>query len=192
MNNLFGAVASLLAAIIAFVGAYVGISLRRQLRNRVSERRLTAYAALWQVTEKAAPSRQNTLTEAERKELFEDMTSWYYRDGFGMCMTSGCRNIFLKAKENLVIPSNDLKPTLRNYALHADGEEQKHRSDLTIGQLSMLRTRMRADLEIFGLWYRDEDLNDEERAFLKDCGEDLSKYPWRPQRRQLRVLIRPR
>jgi len=30
-------------------------------------------------------------------ELFEEMTSWYYQDGFGMCMTSGCRNIFFKA-----------------------------------------------------------------------------------------------
>jgi hypothetical protein len=175
MNDLFGAVASLLAAIIVVIGAYVGVSLRRQLKSRVSERRLTAYAGLWQVTEKAAPSRQSALTESERKVLFEKLTSWYYRHGFGMCLTSGCRNVFLKAKANLVAKSEDLEPTLRNYALHPDGEEQSRRSNLAIGQLSLLRTRMRADLDIFGRWYRDEDLSDEERAFLKDCGEVTSQ-----------------
>jgi len=71
MNDFFGAVAVVLAAMITGAGAYVGVSLRRQLRTRVSERRLTAYAALWQVTRKAAPSRQDSLTEAERMELFE-------------------------------------------------------------------------------------------------------------------------
>jgi hypothetical protein len=130
MNDLFGAVASLLAAIIVVIGAYVGVSLRRQLKNRVSERRLTAYADLWQVTQKAAPSRRNALTEDDRETLFKDLTSWYYRDGFGMCLTSGCRNVFLKAKANLVAKSKDLEPTLRNYALHADGEEQSRRSKL--------------------------------------------------------------
>ena len=77
MNDFFGAVAVVLAAMITGAGAYVGVSLRRQLRTRVSERRLIAYAALWQVTRKAAPSRQDSLTEAERMELFEEMTSWY-------------------------------------------------------------------------------------------------------------------
>ena len=72
MNDFSGAVAVVLAAMITGAGAhYVGVSLRRQLRTRVSERRLTAYAALWQVTRKAAPSRQDSLTEAERMELFE-------------------------------------------------------------------------------------------------------------------------
>ena len=56
MNDFFGAVAVVLAAMITGAGAYVGVSLRRQLRTRVSERRLIAYAALWQVTRKAAPS----------------------------------------------------------------------------------------------------------------------------------------
>ncbi len=182
MNDIFGAVAAVLAAMIAGAGAYLGVSLRRQLKARVSERRLSAYAALWQVTKKAAPSRQDALTEEQRTKLFEKMTSWYYQDGFGMCMTAGCRNVFLKAKANLVGLSNDLEPTLRDYVLRADSEEQKRRSDLAISQLSLLRTRMRADLEIFGRWYRDKDLNDEDRAFLEDCGEDLSKYPWRPRR----------
>jgi hypothetical protein len=182
----------LLAAIIAVIGAYVGVNLRRQLKTRVSERRLTAYAALWQVTEKAAPSRQNALTEAERRQLFDELTSWYYRHGFGMCLTSDSRNVFLKAKANLVVKSKDLEPTLRNYALHEEGEEQGCRSNLAISQLSLLRTRMRADLNIFGRWYRDEELSDEERAFLKDCGEDLSEYPWRRPPRRPRVMIRLR
>lgn len=186
MNDFFGAVAVVLAAMITGAGAYVGVSLRRQLRTRVSERRLIAYAALWQVTRKAAPSRQDSLTEAERMELFEEMTSWYYQDGSGMCMTSGCRNIFFKAKANLVALSDDLEPTLRDYLAQAESEEQSRRSNLAVSQLSLLRTRVRADLEIFGRWYRDQDLNDEERAFLKDCGEDISKYPWRPRRPLLR------
>jgi hypothetical protein len=52
-----------------------------------------------QLTEKAAPSRPNDLTRDERKDLFDEMTSWYYHNGFGMCVTSSCRNIFLKAGE---------------------------------------------------------------------------------------------
>jgi len=47
MNDFSGAVAVVLAAMITGAGAYVGVSLRRQLRTRVSERRLTTYAALW-------------------------------------------------------------------------------------------------------------------------------------------------
>jgi hypothetical protein len=186
MNDFFGALAAVLAAVITGAGAYIGVSLRRQLKTRVSERRLTSYAALWQVTKKAAPSRQHSLTGVERMELFEEMTSWYYNDGFGMCMSPGCRNVFMKAKANLVAPSNDLEPTLRDYVVQPDGEEQSRRSNLAVSQMSLLRTRMRADLEIFGRWYRDQDLNDQERAFLKDCGEDLSKYPWRPRRPLLR------
>jgi hypothetical protein len=191
MNDPFSAIATLLAAIIALIGAYVGVSLRRQLKNQVSERRLTAYAALWQAMEKAAPSRQKPLTESERSELFDKLTSWYYSNGFGMCLTSGCRNVFLKAKGNLVARTSDLQPTLRKYVLHADNKEQERRSKLAISQLSLLRTRMRADLDIFGRWYQDEDLSDEARAFLEDCGEDFSEYPWRRPPQRHRILSRP-
>lgn len=186
MNDFLSVVAAVLAAVITGAGAYVGVSLRRQLKSRVSERRLTAYAALWQVTKKAALSRQNSLTEAERRELFEDMTSWYYQNGFGMCMTADCRNVFLGAKANLVAPADGLEETLRKYVVQAGREDHSRRSELAVRQLSLLRTRMRADLEIFGRWYRSQDLNDEERAFLKACGEDLSKYPWRPRHPLLR------
>jgi hypothetical protein len=145
MNDFVSVVAAVLAAAITGAGAYIGVSLRRQLKTRVSERRLTPYAALWQVTGKAAASGQDSLTEAERLELFEDMTSWYYHDGSGMCMTAACRNIFLKAKANLVARASDLEPALlRDYVVQAGSEEQNRRSDLAVSQLSLLRTRMRA------------------------------------------------
>jgi hypothetical protein len=190
VNSYFGAAATLLAAVIALTGAYVGVSLRRQLRSRVSERRLAAYAALWQLTEKAAPSRQRALSEAERRQLFKELTSWYYRDGSGMCLTSGCRNVFLEAKANLIKESNELHPVLHKYVFQEEGQEERRRSDLTISQLSLLRTRMRADLDIFGRWYQKEGLSEEARNFLKDCGEDPSKYPWRLPARRRRVMIR--
>src|ERR1700733_9994716 len=113
MNDFLSVVAAVLAAVITGAGAYVGVSLRRQLKSRVSERRLTAYAALWQVTKKAALSRQNSLTEAERRELFENMSSCYYKKGFGMCMPADSRNFFWAAKANLVPPADGLEETLR-------------------------------------------------------------------------------
>jgi hypothetical protein len=45
-------------------------------------------------------------------------------------------------------------------------------------QLSLLRTSMRADIRIFTEPY-DEDLSDDDIAFLRACNVDLGRPPWR-------------
>ena len=49
---------------------------------------------------------------------------------------------------------------------------------LSVRQLSLLRTRLKADLAVYRRVY-DRDLTPEDKAFLRLCGENLLRRPWR-------------
>jgi len=78
-------------AVLTLAGLYFGNSLRLKTRTEVeanvAEKRFAAYAALWAQTKTASPMRRVPLTRAERSQLYDQLTDWYYDGGNGMLLT---------------------------------------------------------------------------------------------------------
>jgi hypothetical protein len=167
-------------AVLTVAALYYGQSLRRRIRAeveaKVAEKRFEAYAALWQKTKTASPMRDAPLTPDERSQLFKDLTDWYYDSGHGMLLTQQTRNIYLTAKKNLTCPVEELEPASLKEHVALKGDAA--RSSTSIDQLSLLRTSMRADVEIYTQPY-DEELSPDDVEFLHACKVDLSRPPWR-------------
>ncbi|MGZ8919127.1 MAG: hypothetical protein ACXW0T_12975 [Methylobacter sp.] len=171
--------------ILGLIGYYLANSYRRKIALSVAEKRLAAYSALWNRMVIASPVRQSEwmdepLTSKERNELFKDFTAWYYENGNGMLLGGGTRTIYLRVKDNLVCPIDYYEPeSIRTRLKMMSYEEQeKERGRLSIRQLSLLRSRMKADLEVYGPPYHNK-LDDDAKAFLRWCGEDLTSKVWK-------------
>lgn len=170
-------------ACVAVYGARLANSYRRQLDLKTSERRIQAYAALWAMLRVASPSRPEPMSEAERNDLFEQVTDWYYTDGNGMLLTDKTRQLYLKAKENLRCSADELFPASLCAEAHRRdfGEHERWRSEISRRQLSLLRTQMKADLAIYGMVSAGSLHGSEhrlERDFLEACGINLDDEPW--------------
>jgi hypothetical protein len=173
-------------AALTIIGLYLAHSYRRHIALRVAERRLTAYAALWNKMGIATPVRMaawnvpQPLTTKEREELFPAFNAWYYEDGNGMLVGDGTRTIYLLVKDNLVCPIKYYQPqSIREWLQDLSPEEQdRKRGALAIRQLSLLRTRMKADLSIYGVPYH-TDLDKDDKALLRHCDEKLNSRPWK-------------
>jgi hypothetical protein len=169
---------------LAIIGLYLAHSYRRQLRLRVAEQRLAAYRSLWSKMSFATPVRltdwiDKPLARKEREKLFQDFTAWYYENGNGMFLGDSTRCLYLRVKDNLVCPIKHYKPESIREKLSAmtSKEQEQARGKLSIRHLSVLRNRMKADLDVYGLPYH-VDLDEDDRALLRLCGEDPSKKPW--------------
>ena len=177
--------------IIGLSGLYLANSFRRQIRQKTADGRTRAYSELWKLMEIANPHRvkdwhvgplQGPLIYSERMELYSAFTGWYFIDGNGMFLGERTRRLYLLAKDNFICPDEELQP--RNLfdilGLSTLPEEKRleKRGELSIRQLSLLRTRMKADLEVYGARFFDE-LLPEDLAFLKHCGENPRWKPWR-------------
>lgn len=176
--------------ILGAIGLYLAHSLRRQLAERVAEKRLAAYAALWDKMSGTSPVRltrwrPEPLTKEERQKLFDDFTAWYFEQGYGMLFGGGTRTIFLVVKDNLICPIVCYESKeIREKLLRLSPEEQeKARGYLSIRQLSLLRNRMKADLDVYGPAYHIE-LDEDDEALLRFCDEDLQAKPWVSRKRQ--------
>lgn len=202
----------LVTAGLGLVAFYFAHNYRRQVKLGVVERRLAAYENLWSKTAIASPTRLKAwgglgdlpfgpLTETERTEIFASFVKWYYENGYGMMLEGSTRNLFLAVKDSLVSPIEEVRPKLARKTLaelmdeselqldNRQREIEVFRGRLSIKQLSLLRTRMKADLEVFGVHYFG-DLDDYQRELLQECGESLWKKPWRnPWRRQACEVI---
>jgi hypothetical protein len=62
-------------------------------------------------------------------------------------------------------------------------ELERARGYLSIRHLSLLRNRMKADLDVYGLPYH-VDLNDDDGALLAFCDQDLTSKPWASRRQR--------
>ena len=166
--------------VLGLAALYFGNSLRRRTRAeveaKVAEKRFAAYAALWEKTKVASPTRGTPLTSDERSQLFQALTDWYYDGGHGMLLTEQTRNIYLKAKKNLTCPVSELEPSSLAERVSAAGDAA--RGAASIDQLSLLRTSMRADVEIYTQPY-DQSLSEDDVSFLQACNIDLGRPPWR-------------
>ncbi|HSE43237.1 MAG TPA: hypothetical protein VLH08_20935 [Acidobacteriota bacterium] len=181
-------IVTLFLGILAFIFTQ---SFRSQIKQKTVDRRLEAYPALWEYTWIAAPTRMKSwhrgeqkgpLTLAEREQLYTQFTKWYYEKGNGIYLSDRTRRLYLTVKDNLICPDEELKPTelyIIIKKLPAE-ERSKKRGEISIRQLSLMRARMRADLEVFGSLFFGE-LRDEDKFFLEYCGENLQQKPWRRQ-----------
>jgi len=170
-------------ACVAVYGARLANSYRRQLDLKTSERRIQAYAALWALLRVASPTRSEPMSEAERHDLFERVTDWYYTDGNGMVLTDKTRQLYLKTKANLRCSDDELFPASLCAQAHRRefGDLERWRSELSRQQLSLLRTQMKVDLAIYGKVSAGSLHGPEhrlERDFLEACGINLSDEPW--------------
>jgi hypothetical protein len=111
----------------------------------------------------------------DRRQLFDDLTNWYYRDGNGLLLSQDARNIYLTAKANLVCAPDKFLPAKARVEVAKDDSE---RDRLIVRQLSLLRTAMRGDIAIYTTPWGSA-LTDEDISFLDACGVDVSRDPWR-------------
>ncbi len=187
----------LVTIFLGIVGLYLTHSFRRQVKQKTADGRMNSYSALWEITRVASPVRlkkwhadetRGPVTVEERTQLYAALTDWYYEHGNGMYLGDGTRRLYLTAKDNLICPDEALKPAKLSAIvrqLPADQRAEK-RGELSIRQLSLLRARMRADLEVYGTLFFGE-LQEDDQDFLRYCGQDLRRKPWR-SRQQSGIL----
>ena len=163
---------------IAVVGAFAARTVSQQNRVNLANAKRKAYAGLWQVTGEAAPSRlqqlgrEGVLSPADRQSIHDHLATWYYTRGNGMLLDEPTRSLFLKAKDNLVAADAGLVPSGVLAMLPADMTAEAQRGCMSIRQLSLLRTQMKAEFEIYGSQYVGG-LSAHERAFLVACDKTI-------------------
>jgi hypothetical protein len=144
----------------------------------VAENRLDAYAALWSTIPFSPELRKlrgdPPLRWGELRRLFDDLTDWYYTGGHGMLLGTETRSIYLTLKSNLICRAHEFVPVSLSDDVR---EDPSARSRAVVRQLSLLRTAMKADLEVYGKpWGKP--LEPVDREFLYAC-----RVPgWRVQR----------
>jgi hypothetical protein len=154
---------------------------RTELEVKAIDRRWDAYKLFWSTTKPAAPMRDgpgdDALSGDDRQALHAALASWWFDHGGGMLLGEPTRTIYFLAKHNLACDDDELRPPSLVARVQAAGDSTKARSDLSIRQLSLLRTAMRADLGIIGRPYGTP-LEDSDREFLRLAGARLWERPW--------------
>src|SRR3954447_284823 len=181
-------VGALVTLVVGFASVFFAYNYRRQLALRAAERRIDAYGLLWTAMHVARPSRKDiegeVITAAERGALEAQMSLWYFTGGSGMLLTQDTRQMYFAVKRNLVCQDAKLMPAVARdqiVALDDAGAREWARGDLAMRQLSLLRTQMKADLDIYGRLYG-ENLGPKDIAFIRACDLDPGRPPWRPSR----------
>lgn len=172
---------------LGIVGLYFAYNFRRQVKQKTTKGRIESYSKLWEIMKTATPMRDRSWHEGEfkgplnpdeRKQLYKEFTNWYYEGGNGMYLGDSTRRMFIHAWHNLICPDQELRPsTLFRVEKGQEKMDQKKRGLLSIKQLSILRHRMRADLEVYGTTFFEE-LTPEDESFLEFCGENWRRKPW--------------
>jgi hypothetical protein len=169
--------------ILGVLTIFVVNGFRRQLAIRTAEKRIAAYGALWEATYPARPSRWmhegEVLDSKERRELWEVMSKWYFDAGNGMLMTKDTRSLYFAVKDNLIAELDTLEPLCARQRLRKLSGERLdwERGKLAMDQLSLLRTQMKSDLEIYGRPYG-APLGPEGIGLLRLAELDLERRPW--------------
>jgi hypothetical protein len=91
------------------------------------------------------------------------------------------RNLMVGVRSNLVCPIASIRPALLadELARLPEPEAERRRGCVLIRQASLLRTQLKADLNMhFGFHYY-SDLRPDDRAFLRSCGLSPWRMPWR-------------
>jgi len=169
-------------------GLYFAHALRRRLKQQVEERRLDAYLTLWPVLRVAASTRSEgqwaggPLTDAERKDLFEATTDWYYGNAdakaYGPFLTARARRVYFEAKRNLVCPVDEIQPeSNREQVKRAEEGVDAARGTMSIRQFAIVRWVMRFDIQLHTDPYLQK-LNQLDLDFLDSCDIDWRRAPF--------------
>jgi hypothetical protein len=164
-NGALTALEVIVTSAITLTGLYLAYSFHRQQRIKIAEQRIDAYRKLWHVMEPARPSRldppdsSGPISAAEARELYDSVTAWYFENGNGVMLTEPTRAMYLEAKRRLGAYSSG---TL-------DGADSGAAGERRMRELSLLRTQMKFDLTIYGVFHPDS-LDHEDEAFVRSCG----------------------
>jgi hypothetical protein len=181
-----------ITGLFALIGLWLVFVLNRQIKLGVAKHRLDKYASLWSKLAMTSPmedelGRAVPLCRGRREELYEELTSWYFNEGGGMVLSASTRDVYLRVKKNLICQPNDFVPA----CLQEKIKDDKERSAVLRRQFSLLRTRMKADLAVYGsLFYKT--LKRHDKAFLKECGQNVHLPPWKPPPWRLRQWFQAR
>lgn len=164
--------------VLGIAGFIAARSINKERELRIAERRLAAYERLWALMRPASPN-DEPLDEAGRRRLEKKLADWYYSNGDGMLLADSSRSMYLKAKDNLVLPVERIIPEQSRHRLRplTDAELERERGVLAQRLPSLLRTPLKSDLKVFGQPYGPP-LGPEDRAFLVDCDIDINRKPW--------------
>jgi hypothetical protein len=179
--------AQALATVLAVVvGAVLSVYVRGQQLLKIGEKRMDAYATLWELTE-ALRRNGPFLTDAEFAKLADRLTAWYYRSGSGMLATAQTVDIFLKLRNNLTcVPADFYPASWQELWQPLDPGETlpERRRALLARQFSILRTQLKMDCSIYyGRHVSPERLVG---PYEVDLLNRLTVRPARAWRRQLR------
>jgi hypothetical protein len=167
---------------LGLAGLFLARNINRDVRLKLAERRLAAYERLWAQLRPVSP--YDPPPDADvRDRLRGSLTDWYYANGDGMLLPRLSREVYLRAKDNLGVPLDELIPEIARRRLRAlePAELEAARGRLHQRQLSLLRTQLKGDLAIYGRPYGPP-LDMEDRAFLEHCGVRLDRKPWSSSR----------
>ena len=160
-------------SLIAFAGLWLGHDLRRQQRLKVAELRVTAYSQLWALMavvrvgrgQDFDPHQSPPLSRAEALDLYDKMTRWYFGSGSGMLLTNDTKDIYLAAKGRL-----------GDYARGAIDGPEEDEGARRVRELSLLRTQMKYDVGILGVFFFKE-LTADDVTFLALAAADDQGRP---------------
>jgi hypothetical protein len=183
------AVTAFLGAVTIFVGLSIHLKRRQEIATVVTQRRYEAYSVLWALIPYSPELQElqpkQRLKPEDRGDLFDKMTGWYYGCGRGMMLGEDTRGIYLTAKKNLICEVEEFVPASAREQIRGSEEE---RTSQCVRQLSLLRSAMRADFEIFGKpWGRE--INDRDREFILESGARPSRL-MRSRSARLRERLR--
>src|SRR5215467_8364914 len=140
--------------VLGVVGFIAARSINKERELRITERRLAAYERIWALMRSASPN-DEPLDEAGRRQLEKKLADWYYANGDGMLLVNGSRSMYMKAKDNLILPVERIVPRESSQRLQplSGAKLEQERGLLAQRQLSLLRTQLKSDLKVFGVPY---------------------------------------
>jgi hypothetical protein len=96
------------------------------------------------------------------------MTKWYFEGGNGMLLPHDTREMYLAVKRRM-----------GRYALESQGRGSDEAGGRVMRDLSLLRSQMKSDLQIYGVFYFDS-LDDGDRELIRMSGLDPERWgrPW--------------
>jgi hypothetical protein len=171
----------IISSAITLTGLYLAYGFHRQQRLKIAEQRIDAYRKLWNVMGPARPSRLDPpesagpVSASDAGELYKSMTAWYFENGNGMMLTETTRAMYLEAKRLLGAYS----------ACAPDDPASEAEGKRRMRELSLLRTQMKFDLAIYGLFYPGS-LDEQDEQFIRACGIDPATWA-RPLSHRLRI-----
>jgi hypothetical protein len=178
-----------ITSLVALIGLYLTHSFRRQQQLRIAERRLDAYRELWRLMEVARPTRikdvsvdgEGPLRREEARELYDQMTHWYFGSGNGLLVPEATKELYLRVKARLGF-----------YAVGSD-EAYEAEGRQRIIEIGLLRAQMRLDLDIYSVPYLstlDAESTEVKADLLKAAGIDSEDWGIRPWRTRMAESVR--